>query len=113
MKEGKLPAKPLVLGGHRKREECMKFEEVLTSLNKKGIMLHGLSQIEDGKTWSASVRKKGTTKTGYGYGKSFDKAIKEALATMKDSFSPTEFSKSGSVKNPVKVKKKRTRLRGR
>lgn len=90
----------------------MAFEEVLTKLNKKGIVLNGLSQIEDGKRWSASVRKKGTTSVGYGYGKDFKSAIKEALATMKDSMSPTEFRKKGSIKeNPVKVKKKRTRLR--
>lgn len=91
----------------------MDFEELLTSLNKKGMLIHHLSQLKDGKVWSASVRKKGTTKVGHGYGKGFQSAIKEALASMRDSMSEKDFKKASAVRNPVKVKKKRVRIKGR
>lgn len=86
----------------------MTFEQVLEQLNKKGILLNNLSQIEDGKVWSASVRKKGTTKQGYGRGKTIEKAVRQALVAMRDSFDPKGFK---DVEQNPKEPEKRKRVR--
>lgn len=83
----------------------MEFEEILSSLNNRGIMLDHLSQIEDGKKWSACVRKKGSTKMGYGNGKTIEKAVKEALGKMRDSMDPKGWK--DIVRNPEGPKKRK------
>lgn len=87
----------------------MNFEQVLASLNKRNILLHGLSQLEDGKKFSASVRKKKGTAVGYGTGKTVELAVKAALGKMRDSMDPKAWK--DVVKNPEgKKKSKRVRL---
>jgi hypothetical protein len=88
----------------------MTFEQVLGQLNKKGVLLSGLSQIEDGKLWSANVRKKGTTKQGYGRGKTIEKAVRQALGAMRDPFDPKGYK--DAERNPKEPeKRKRVRIR--
>lgn len=92
----------------------MDFEEVLASLSSRGILLDHLGQVEDGKKWSACVRKQGTTKMGNGYGKTVDGAVKAALSVMRDRFSVTEWKKMAAPVNPTEPKKrKRVRVKGR
>jgi len=92
----------------------MTFESVLESLNKRDVLLDDLGQIEDGKKWSARVRKKGTTKIGYGQGKTIETSVKAALANMRDSMNPNEWKKIVATVNPMDPKKrKRTRLRAK
>lgn len=86
----------------------MNFESVIENLKKKSFLLDSLGQTNDGKKWSANVRKKGTTKQGYGYGKNFETAIKEAIKNMKDPFDPK--TPKGHVKNPKQKSKRRIRL---
>jgi hypothetical protein len=64
------------------------FEEILSQLANRGFYLDHLGQIKEGKEWSATVRKKGTTMMGYGCGTDITKAVRAAIATMKDSFDP-------------------------
>lgn len=90
----------------------MSFENILSGLNKKGWLLDGLSQIEDGKKWSARVRKQKTTNVGYGTGRTIDAAVKKAMSVARDSFDPKGFSKLDAPINPPE-KKKRRRVRVR
>ena len=76
----------------------MTFEEILKSLNARGVYLDHLGQTNNGKRWGVTVRKKGTTTIGYGVGKDIQKAVKDAIANSRDTFDP-------------KVKKKRVRVR--
>lgn len=78
----------------------MTFEEIVESLSARGVLLDHLGQLKNGKLWSATVRKKGTTSTGYGTGKDIHRAVKEALASTRDTFDPA-----------VRKKKKRVRVR--
>jgi hypothetical protein len=66
----------------------MDFEEILESLAARGVLLDHLGQLKNGKLWSVTVRKKGSTTTGYGTGKTIKLAVKEALANTRDSFDP-------------------------
>jgi hypothetical protein len=75
------------------------FEEILKSLSARGVFLDHLGQLKNGKLWSATVRKKGTTSTGYGTGKNIKLAVKGALTNMRDTFDPK-----------LKPKKKRVRV---
>lgn len=87
----------------------MKFEDILGQLNKKGFLLDCLSQIEDGKKWSANIRKKGTTNQGHGSGPSIEKAVKAALGKMHDPFDPKGF-KNVPVNPDEPKKRKRVRV---
>lgn len=77
----------------------MKFEEILEQLNARSVLLDHLGQIRDGKEWSATVRKKGSTNIGYGCGKDIREAVKVALSTMRDRLNPV-----------TKPKRKRNRI---
>lgn len=90
----------------------MNFEQVVAGLNGRKVLLDNLSQIEDGKLWSACVRKQGSTSMGYGKGKTVEAAVKAALAAMRDSMDPKAWK--GVVENPQdKKKKKRVKLKGK
>lgn len=84
------------------------LEAVIKKLNSKNLYLDHLGQFEDGRKWSATVRKKGTTATGYGVATNCESAIKKACGAIKDSWDPK--SKDTGVKNPVVKKRKRAKL---
>lgn len=89
----------------------MTFEEILESLNKRSIMLSNLGQIEDGKRWSVSVRKKGDYTNGYGTGKTIEKATKEALASLKGKMTDKQWKEFAKTQAPIKGRKKRVKLK--
>lgn len=84
------------------------LEDIIKKLNAKNLFLDHLGQFEDGCKWSASVRKKGTTATGYGVATTRELAIKKACKAIRDSFNPK--SEDTGVRNPVVKKHKRVKL---
>lgn len=84
------------------------LEQIIKKLNARNLFLDHLGQFEDGKKWSATVRKKGSTSMGYGVAKNCESAIKNACKVMKDSFDPKP--KNKGIKNPTVKKRKRVKL---
>jgi len=64
------------------------FERIMEQLSARSVFLDHLGQIQDGKVWSARVRKKGSTSVGYGQGKTIKDAVRAALENTRDSFDP-------------------------
>lgn len=77
----------------------MRFEDILKQLNARSVFLDHLGQLKNGKEWSATVRKKGSTNIGYGCGKDVEQAVKAALSGMRDRLNPV-----------TKPKRKRNRI---
>lgn len=71
----------------------------MKQLAARNVYLDHLGQMRDGREWSATVRKKGSTNIGYGCGKDIEEAVKAAIATMRDRLDPA-----------VKPRRKRNRI---
>lgn len=85
------------------------FEEMISSLNTKGIYLTSLTQENNGKTWLVSFRKKGYWSASYGAGKTLKEAFKNGVEKLAEQLSEKDWAE---IKNPPKKAKGKAR-RGR
>lgn len=89
----------------------MDFETVVEQLNNKKLYLSGLSQIQDGKKWSAAVRKHGDWLHGYGQGKSVEKAVKAAILDLKEHWTDKQWKEFKNLPKAQSKIRKRVKLR--
>lgn len=88
----------------------MVFEEVVTSLNKKGIYIVDLTQLKDGKEWSVRLRSKTKGPAFAGTGKTVEKAVKAGLANLKAKMTDRDWAQVTKDQGKPKTKR-RTRLK--
>jgi hypothetical protein len=88
----------------------MTFEEVVDSLNKRGIFMVDLTQLENGKKWSVRVWSKTKLLTPAATGKTIELAVKGALAHMKAQMTDKEWAEVKKAQKPS-VPKKRVKSR--
>ncbi len=92
----------------------MSIDEAVAKLNKSSMFLTGLTQLNDGKRWSASVRKKGDFTHGYGQGSTPEKAIKAAIAKLKEHWGDKQWKEFAQLPKPQPPKpRKRVSLKAR
>lgn len=84
----------------------MTFEEVIESLNKRGIFMVDLTQLENGKKWSVRVWAKTKTITPPGIGKTVEAAVKEALGHLRAQMTEKEWAEVRKAQKASEPKKR-------
>lgn len=80
----------------------MKFEEVVADLNKRGIFMLDLTQLENGTAWSVRLWSKSKQTTPSARGKTVEQAVKAALILLREQMTDKDWAEVLSHSQPRK-----------